>query len=102
MRSLSVRILRLIDDSQPGWAECEFTDADGRKHSIVDKVPIFVADATFGTTDYPRSGIVRCEVLAQWRDASGRELRRITTARPDDVTSNDGFSEFVVLADQLS
>ena len=102
MHNLAVRIVRLIDADQPGWVACEFVDADGKLHTLIDKVPIFTDEDLHETSSYPRPGSAQCEVLAQWREASGRDLVRITTARPSIVESTEGLAEFVVLPTQLS
>lgn len=101
-QNLSVQIVRFVDDQEPGWVECEFVDAEGHKHKLIDKVPIFTAHPLDRASTYPGSGSVRCKVLAEWRDANGRELSLISTARPDAVDSSEGSSEFVVLSNQLS
>lgn len=101
MQNLSVEILRFVDDRQPGSVECEFMDAEGRKHRFVDKVPIFTANPLDRTSAYPHPGCIRCQVLAEWREASGRELVRVGTARPDGIESTDGVSEFIVAPTQL-
>src|SRR5262249_13899900 len=95
-KTLCVQIVRFVDEHQPGWVECVFTDAEGRKHKFVDKVPIFSSDDLDERSVYPRAGGARCEVLTRWNDADGRELVRVTTARPDGVESTEGLSEFVV------
>ena len=99
---LIVQIVRFVDDHQPGWAECEFIDAEGRKHRFVDKVPIFSAERLDAASTYPRAGGIAGEVVARWKDAQGRELVRVTTARPYPIESTEGVSEFVVLDEQLS
>jgi len=50
---------------------------------------------------YPKSGIIRCEILEQWRDPSGRDLVRVTTEQPDYVETKEGVTEFVVLSSQV-
>jgi hypothetical protein len=102
IQNLTVQITRFIDDRFPGWVECEFMDAEGRKHRLIDKVPIFSTEALTAASTYPQFGIARCEVLTHWQDARGRELSRVTTARPDDIESTEGVSEFIVLSAQLS
>jgi hypothetical protein len=102
MYNLAVEIVRFVDDRQPGWVACELIDAEGDCHTIVDKVPVLSREDLDATSGYPRPGATRCEVLDRWRDALGRELARITLARPDGLESTDGFSEFVVLSTQLS
>jgi hypothetical protein len=99
---LAIQIVRFVRKDFPGWVACEFTDAEGHRHGLVDKVPIFSAEHLDERNKYPRPGTVRCEVLARLRDNQGQEVVHITTARPDGVESSDGRSEFVVFASQLS
>lgn len=101
-RNLAVQIVRFVDDHQPGWVACEFSDAEGRKHTIIDKVPVFTADHLDRSSTYPRLGRVGCEVLAAWQDADGRELVRVSTAQSRDIESTGRLSEFVVLSTQLT
>jgi hypothetical protein len=101
MHTLAVEIVRFVDDHQPGWVECEFVDAEGRRHTIVDKVPILSLEPLEATSKYPQAGFVQCEVLNRWEDDKGRKLARISTARPIDIESTEGLSEFVVLSAQL-
>lgn len=107
MKELAVQIVRCVDDEHfPGWIECEFMDAESRRHMVVDKIPIFSMDPTLdpldSNTKYLRPGGVACEILGAWRDPEGRELVRITIARPWGVESTEKLSEFVVLTTQLS
>ncbi len=107
MKELTVQILRCVDDEhQPGWIECEFMDAESRRHMVVDKIPTFSIDSTLDLldcdTEYPQPGGVACEILDAWCDPQGRELVRITIDRPWHVESTEKLSEFVVLATQLS
>jgi hypothetical protein len=99
---LSVQIDRFVDDRFPGWVECNFLDANSVRHSIIDKYPQFTAEMLDATSAYPQLGKAPCEVLERWRDSQGRELARITLARPGGMESKEGKSEFVVEAKQLS
>jgi hypothetical protein len=96
------QIVRFVDGHQPGWVECEFIDAEDCKHRFVDKVPILSAENLDAASVYPMAGGISCEVVASWKDVQGRELVRVTTARPWGIESTDGLVEFVVLAAQLS
>jgi len=94
---LPIRITKYLgDDPQPGIVECEFEDADGRTHVIVDKVLIFVDRLLSEQDSYPLPGSVQCEALAEWRSADGRDLARIRT-----LETMEGLSEFVVTRQQL-
>jgi len=59
MPNLAVEIVRFVDDHQPGWVECEFIDAEGRRHTIIEKVPIVSPDKLDSTSEYPQSGFVQ-------------------------------------------
>ena len=99
---LALTIVRWVDDYQPGIVACEFVDADGRRHTLIDKVPMFSTDALDATSTYPLWGAVRCTVLRRWTDALGRELLRISTAEPDAVESTEELQEFVVSKKQVN
>jgi hypothetical protein len=101
LAGIAVQIVRFVDDCQPGVVACEFVDADGRCHTLVDKIPIFTCELLDANSQYPQPGIADCEVLARWQDKAGRQLARVTTVRPFDIESTEGFAEFVVLAEQL-
>jgi hypothetical protein len=99
---LTVTILRyLSDDPQPGIVECELIDADGRRHTFIDKTAIFSTHNLDSKSAYPQNGIVACEIVTRWNDPLGRELVRINTT-PWGVESTEGLSEFEVLAEHLS
>ncbi len=107
MKELAVQIVRCVDDEHfPGWIECAFVDVEGRCHTVVDKIPIFMMDPALDPLDrntkYPQPGGVGCEILEAWHDPQGRDLVRITIERPWGVESTERLSEFVVLAAQLS
>jgi hypothetical protein len=102
VHNLAVQIVRFVDDRQPGWVACEFKDAEGRRHTLIDKIPIFTSEDLRPDSSYPKPGTMPCQVVGRWRDSTGRELVRISTAKPLDNNSTDGLSEFVVEAAHLS
>lgn len=99
---LHVQIVRFAHDGQPPAVACEFIDADGKCHTIVDKVWMFFDEILDSTSEYPQVGEVRCTVLDQWRDEQGRDLVRIDTEVPDNIWSIEELSEFVVLLNEVS
>lgn len=101
MPALAVQIVRFVDVSQPGFVECEFVDAAGRRHTLFDKVPIFSGEPLDARNEYPQPGVADCQLLARWSDDKGRELARISTARPFEIESREGLTEFVMLVNQL-
>jgi len=101
LMQLKVQIVRYVDDHFPGFVECELADASGNIHTFVEKGPV-VSDKWPGPDDsYPMSGVIRCEILEQWRCPDGRDLLRVTTEQPDYVESKDGVADFVVLSSQV-
>ena len=98
---LKVQIVRYVDDSFPGFVECELVDAAGRLHIFDEKGP-GVSDVWPGPEDtYPIGGFIRCEFLEQWRETDGRDLLRLTTEQPHYLESKDSLTEFVVLTSQV-
>ena len=58
---LAVQVVRFVDDEpQPGVVACEFVDAEGCCHTLIDKVPGFSAKLLDARSDYPQAGAVRC------------------------------------------
>lgn len=101
MAQVSVQIVRFVEEYQPSIVACELLDAEGHTHTFIDKDAIFTTKSLSAESEYPQTGVIRCEILDRWRDGKGQEIVRITTAKPDDVEATDGKSEFVVRAAQL-
>ena|ERR1700689_3349228 len=101
MPSIRVEIVRFVDEHQPGLVACEFTDANGQRHTIIDKVPMFSSEALWVNSKYPTAGDASCELLRSWEDVSGQRLIQITIARPYCLEASNGQSEFTVLASQI-
>ena len=93
---LKVVIVRFVDETQPGVVACEFVDAFSKKHTIIDKVPMFTYEDLWSDSIYPQPGEVLCEVLDRCLDHEGHSTVRITT-----LESTEGLSEFVVFESQL-
>ena len=100
--NLTIQIVWFVVDHQPPIVACELVDAEGRCHTFIDKVWIFLDRTLDADSEYPQTGAVRCAVLNRWRDGHGRDLVRINTADPDFVESTEGLSEFVVPQTQVS
>lgn len=99
---IDVQIARFVgDEPQPGLVECVLVDADGTLHRFVDKTVIFSAEHLSAASRYPRAGTIACELEAEWRDESGRDLARVDTTRPWNVEASDGTTRFVVPSSQL-
>jgi hypothetical protein len=101
MQNVSVQIIRFVDGSFPGWVECELVDADGKRHIIKDKVPIFTPEPLDAKSLYPTAGSMQCEVVQRFQDAVGRQLARVSTERFG-IESVDGVSQFTVDANLVT
>ena len=98
MDNVTVQIVRFVDSSFPGWVECELVDAAGRRHLLKGKVPIFTVEDLHADTKYPTPGFVACEVVERYQNEKRQEVVRISTAKPYDIESTEGLSEFTVCA----
>lgn len=96
MHFISAKIIRFVDNHQPGWVECEFSDADGRRHILTDKVPIFTDEMLAEDSVYPTPGKIPCEVLNRFQDGTGQHLVCVSTDKPYCIKSAQGLSEFVI------
>jgi hypothetical protein len=101
MQAISVSITKFVDEHQPGFVECVLIDALGRKHHIIEKVPVVSNADLWSNSEYPQPGFVACNVEAVWKDVDGRSLARVNTAQPWSVESTEGATIFVVLASQV-
>ncbi len=102
MHFISANIIRFVDSHQPGWVECEFSDADGRRHVLTDKVPIFTHEMLDADSEYPTPGKIPCEVLKRFQDGAGQHLVCVSTEKPCCIESAEGLSEFTVPASLLT
>ena len=101
MPYLRVNIVRFVDDYQPGIVACEFADADGLIHTIIDKAPIFTANSLDRDSPYPQPGEAQCEVLRSFEDSSGQYLIQVSLAHPYQLETTDGLTEHVVSAEAV-
>ena len=91
----------MVDEHFPGFVECVLTDAEGRPHSFIEKVPVVTAEALRSTSEYPEEGGIRCTVERRWREPDGRAVVRVCTESPDRVASTEGQTRFTVHDAQL-
>jgi hypothetical protein len=99
---LHVQIVRFIMDHQPPIVAGEFVDAASRTHTVIDRVWMFSEKTLDAHSQFPQSGLIRCAVLAEWRDTRDQQLVSFYIASPDQIESTEGLTEFVVARDQVS
>ncbi|MFJ3221580.1 hypothetical protein ACIPLC_37410 [Kitasatospora sp. NPDC086801] len=89
------------DETWPGVVEVQFTDAAGRRWSLVDKAPIFAAADELGPDSvFPVEVTVACVVAEGHGLSEGSRVVTISTS-PHGVTTLDGREEFTVSWHQL-
>src|SRR6202789_459988 len=72
MPDLRVQIVRFVDEEpQPGIVESQFRDAQGKLHSIIDKIPLFTSADLWSDSNYPQPGFIECRVLERIPYATG-------------------------------
>jgi hypothetical protein len=100
MRGVVIEICRYVDDSQPGWVECRLIDARGREWLFVEKVPVITTEDLDASSDYPRPGVIACQVLER-RQEGEREVVGIDTKLPWHVEATTGETRFEIRPEQL-
>ena len=101
MTGVKVEIQRYVDDHQPGWVECGLTDVHGRGWLFVEKVPVVSLEDLDAESNYPRPGLIACQVLERRAGADGREVVVIDTELPWHVAATTAQTRFEVRPEQL-
>jgi hypothetical protein len=101
MPQFEVNIVRITNEAFPGFVECRFADAHGHEHTIFEKAPVVSSEDIMGSSAFPLSGHVACEVSSQRKDETGRILLQVDTARPHGIASASGQTKFELLARQV-
>lgn len=99
MHYIEVKIVRFVEETQPGVVECELVDACGCRHTLVDKVPIFTDKMLWWDSAYPQPGVAQCDVLARLEDDGGRKLVRVGLPYIRETSTEN--AEFVLHESQI-
>lgn len=95
MPDFRVQIVRFVsEDPQPGVVEAQFHDAQGKLHSIIDKIPLFTTAHLWSDSNYPQPGFVQCRVLETIPKPTG-DLARINVGAYHFEWNNES-AEFLV------
>lgn len=96
MLAIKVTIERFTQEWQPGWVECSFTDAAGKPHAFEEKVPVVSVEDLDARSEYPRPGIIGCQVVGTRVGSDGRELVTVDTDQSWGIESKAGETRFEV------
>lgn len=102
MRCLNVEIVDFVDESFPGFVRCAFLDADGARHTFIEKVPVLTTEMLWKDSVYPQNGTVPCDSVEDLQDGTGRRLARISMSVSDSMNSSCYETSYIVLASQLT
>ena len=98
---IKVTIERFTQEWQPGWVQCRFVDAAGKSHVFEEKVPVVSDENLDATSEYPRSGIIGCQVVGSGVASDGRPVVIVDTEQPWGIESKAGETRFEVLPEQV-
>ena len=103
MPFLRVEIVEFVDEYQPGLVRCAFRDANGHRHSFVEKIPRVTDQDLWRESQYPQLGAVECDSVEWLSDAEPpSRFARVTLAIAGAVDSPDDPQSFVVRDSQLA
>lgn len=102
MKAIRIKITSFIDDHQPGYVECKFTDAWNVEHTVHEKVPIVTDKWLNGNSEYPQDGDIAFEVVRTWIDEKGRTIFTVNIGKPWGVETINGLREFDILEEQIT
>ena len=83
---------------QPGFWEGEFLDAFGKKHIIMNKIPMIFEDFNFDEEKLPQEGFFIPGEIKEIKE----NFVLFSTLNPYEIESKAGETEFYVFKNQLN
>jgi hypothetical protein len=83
---VKAKVTKFIDESNPGFVECQFVGVNGLIQIFNDKVPIFTTKMLDKNSNYPVDGIVGCEII-ETKNINGKNIVKINTELPWGIES---------------
>jgi len=93
-----IRITGFADAAQPGWVWCELEDASGKVFRFIEKIPVVTCEELWADSQYPRDGLVECDLIAIRDDPVRGRLATVSIAVP---TTLDSYREDIQLEIRL-
>ena len=87
MQCLCVEFVSFVNESFPGFVQCAFVDAEGNRHTFIEKVPLVTLENLWKDSAYPQTRTVPCESVERSQDNFGRRLARVTIGVCDSLDS---------------
>jgi hypothetical protein len=85
MTLLRVDIVGFADESFPGFVHCAFVDANGKRHTLIEKEPVVSNVHLWTDSSYPQPGMVLCESVERLQDGSNRDLALVSICMKDSI-----------------
>ena len=98
MHGITVRIIEFVDEHQPGWVKCIFTDAYGKEWSVIEKIPVVTSTSLNSMSFYPTEGFIACHILSE---IEGQQITTIDTSKPWGINAESGETVFDVFSTQI-
>ena len=98
MLGVKIKIIKYVDDSQPGWVRCVLTDAFGKEWFFTEKVPIVTLVYLDEKSSYPQEGIINCMIVSENNKDNCID---IDTSKPYGVCSEENNTNFTIFKTQL-
>lgn len=102
MTCLRVDIIGFVDESFPGFVRCAFADAEGKRHTFIEKVPVVTTQDLWVDSAYPQQGTVPCEKVENFEGGIVNGLVRVTIGVGDSMDSPGYSEQFIVRESDLS
>ncbi len=101
MLAIKVEVTKFVSDDFPGFVECKFTDIWNDEYVIEEKVSVVSDKDLDVNSEYPREGIITCEILKEWVDRIGRKIVTVDIGNVYDIKTVKGSTEFDLFKNQL-
>jgi uncharacterized protein YbjT (DUF2867 family) len=99
---LQIKIIEFIDDHQPGFVRCSFTDIENKEWFFIEKGPVVSAEYLDADSLYPLDGTIGCRVMKRQSGENNKEICTIVV----DETIDDSLEEreymFDVFSEQIT
>jgi hypothetical protein len=101
MTCLRVDIVAFVDESFPEFVRCAFADANGKRHTFIEKIPVVTTEDLWSDSIYPQQGTVPCEKVESSVGGPARGLARVTIGVGDSMDLPGYSEQFIVRESQL-
>jgi hypothetical protein len=94
---LRVDIVGFADESFPGFVHCDFTDANGNRQMVLEKIPVVTTEDLWTDSTCPQPGMLPCERVGCLHDDAGRALTLVSI----NPMGPDYPAQFIVFESQV-